>query len=336
MPMPWILRARAVLAIALLAVLAGCELPPPSIGTLRTAGPEVTVNGRPAVDGMPIRNGDKIATGASSSARLDFRGGGHVQLAPSTDPTVSEWVEAGRCLITLEVLWGMLFGESGRCQIRLSGETSATDVFSRFVFEVAPRRDIFTLIDGRALMLRPERVEIRPREQIVVVGDRIVARQLLTPAEIERLIAWRHRFDLERIQVPSLERVPLDVARDRLAAADLRLGRIDRREVAGVPEGWVVAQRPRGGTMVQRGAVVDLEVATRPLPPREVAVPSIVGLQQADAERRLREAGLRLGQVVYTPVGQARDGTVMAQRRPAGQRVPPNTAVDVVVMQRIR
>src|SRR5262249_51151492 len=102
----------------------GCALPPPGrgpspgpqqprsgsppsprtqIGTLRIIAGSVMVNHARAVNGAPVFSGDEVATGPSSSARVDFPGYGWIQRDENTDPILEAIVQES-CRIFIRVL----------------------------------------------------------------------------------------------------------------------------------------------------------------------------------------------------------------------------------------
>jgi serine/threonine-protein kinase len=106
--------------------------------------------------------------------------------------------------------------------------------------------------------------------------------------------------------------------------------------------GTVVAQSPRGGTTVQRGSRVRLNVSsgradgtgtgglppppiTPPPPPAAAQVPSVVGRNQLEAQRALRAAGF-VPRTTFVTSTRAR-GTVIRQRPAAGTSAPQGSEV---------
>jgi beta-lactam-binding protein with PASTA domain len=107
------------------------------------------------------------------------------------------------------------------------------------------------------------------------------------------------------------------------------------------PAGTVVAQEPPPGESAPPDSRVRINVSTgqetgetteRPgttAPAAQVAVPTVVGLPQTSALRRLRTAGLK-GVVAYRTSAQPR-GRVIQQRPAAGARASRNAEVQIVV-----
>lgn len=137
--------------------------------------------------------------------------------------------------------------------------------------------------------------------------------------------AW---FEAVGVRVPPVEGQLFDDAARTLARAGLGVGEVTRRE-ADRPEGTVLRQAPRAGSTVDAGTGVDLLVAVRPRP-RLVEVPDLGGRSLEAAERMLAGARLALGDARRVERPEPA-GTVIGQRPPAGDSVPPGTAVQVAV-----
>jgi serine/threonine-protein kinase len=138
-----------------------------------------------------------------------------------------------------------------------------------------------------------------------------------------------------------LVRVPNVVGQDRATAvAAIRGAKLVPSTVrvpSTQPKGTVVAQAPRGGTRVAQGSKVRLNIsrgsppAGGPPPPPPAqgrAVPKLVGLNQAEAQRRLNAAGFK-AQVLYGDSDRP-EQTVTAQSPDPGTRVPAGTRVKLV------
>ena len=326
-PLP---RPSIWIALALLLGLTACAaIGRPEIGMLRAEGPEVFLNGRPAVDGQNIRSGDRVSTGAGSSARVEFFQGGSVQLNESTDPTFEQLVDAVKCVFRVIMSVGEIVVDSGgSCQFETETPQLAALQNSLADFRVRGNRTILTLIEGSALISAPVAVEVRPAEQIVVAEGVLLERRFLEPSELRELIAWRNRYVFPPLyQVPQLERLNLDQARDRLRGARLEVGRVNQRPDNRFIPNTVVGQSPRPGTLVRAGTPVGLTVAVE----KRVFVPNLVGLQIQQALRELERADLRLGQTRDVERRDVRPGTVLEQSIRPGAHILADTGVNLVV-----
>jgi beta-lactam-binding protein with PASTA domain len=92
--------------------------------------------------------------------------------------------------------------------------------------------------------------------------------------------------------------------------------------------GLVVSQTPPAGTPITNHTKVTLVIGTAE-EGDTVAVPDVVGLSRDEAQTKLSEAGLAMGQVSEEP--GAPTGTVLKQDPAPGIRVRPGTSVALVV-----
>jgi serine/threonine-protein kinase len=74
--------------------------------------------------------------------------------------------------------------------------------------------------------------------------------------------------------MPELTGLPLAQAQRRLAAAGLRIGKVEVVTAEDVPYGVVIRQSPRRGARVPAGAIVDLQVSGVPARPRVLEWPA--------------------------------------------------------------
>ena len=114
------------------------------------------------------------------------------------------------------------------------------------------------------------------------------------------------------VTVPNAVGVSETEARDRLATAGLKANVVQVFSSSEIGE--VIAQNPAAGSRAAEGSEVRLNVSKGTA---EVDVPSVVGLQQADASAQVKAAGLTAN-VVSVP-SQEPVGTVVAQNPTGGQ-----------------
>lgn len=95
------------------------------------------------------------------------------------------------------------------------------------------------------------------------------------------------------------------------------------------PAGTVLDQNPLAGETVEPDAVVVLEVAKAPPKPVLVAVPDLVGLSSAEAQRRLRRLGLESS--VNRVEASDPAGTVVRQSPRAGAELRKGGTVTIAV-----
>ena len=110
-----------------------------------------------------------------------------------------------------------------------------------------------------------------------------------------------------------------------------RLGlKVGQRLTQRAPErvGLVISQEPAAGTPITAATSVTLVIGTVEQGDT-VAVPNIVGRTVPEAEKLLKEVGLKLGQRSEKPGDPV--GTVLDQSPAAGTRVSPGSAVNIVI-----
>lgn len=91
--------------------------------------------------------------------------------------------------------------------------------------------------------------------------------------------------------VPGLVKKTLDDARTALTGANLAAGSVTEKYSDTAPVGQVIAQSPGSGAQVRRGTPVNLTVSKGPEP---IPVPSVLGLGEEDATRKLATAGFEV------------------------------------------
>ncbi len=126
------------------------------------------------------------------------------------------------------------------------------------------------------------------------------------------------------VAVPDVRGIPAARAFVRLDEAGLKPQ--SKRVDADAPSGEVVSQKPAPGAEVERGTTVILSVSRGE---RQVAVPDVRGLPEAEAVAALEEAGLDAA-VNRVPSGEA-EGTVVAQSPAAGERAARGSSVQINV-----
>jgi hypothetical protein len=94
--------------------------------------------------------------------------------------------------------------------------------------------------------------------------------------------------------------------------------------------GLVVGQTPAGGTSVQPGAAVGITVcgASQPAP---VAVPSVIGLGESQAEADLQNAGLGVAVTMIPDCASGGLGQVISESPGGGKSVQPGTTIGIGV-----
>ena len=127
--------------------------------------------------------------------------------------------------------------------------------------------------------------------------------------------------------VPDVLGQPADDARTALVAAGFEVPE-PRQEASDEPLGTVIKQVPNPGAQAKTGSVVRLTVAK----PAAVEVPKVKGMYLSKAKRALSEAGLQVGKIRRVEHAEKGENFVLRQTPAPGEKVPPATEVELVVV----
>ncbi len=131
------------------------------------------------------------------------------------------------------------------------------------------------------------------------------------------------------VPVPDVTGFDLDLARQVIGAAGLRVGAVDS-VVSPTEPGVVVASRPGSGSFRPPATAVELVVSRGTA---DIRVPSLLGADQEEARQRLENAGLRLGSISTRPARRGAVGVVVDQRPGPGMLSPRGARVNLVISQ---
>jgi serine/threonine-protein kinase len=133
-------------------------------------------------------------------------------------------------------------------------------------------------------------------------------------------------FPMPDLRYESLREVNLDLSHYRLV-----LGKTRMVASTEVQPGHVVGQDPAPLTSARVGTVVNLDVSKGGQ--QTAKVPNFVGMDVDDARQAASDAGVHLGQVVWTPFGRSGParGVVVRQLPPAGDKMDPFTNVSLQI-----
>jgi beta-lactam-binding protein with PASTA domain len=129
---------------------------------------------------------------------------------------------------------------------------------------------------------------------------------------------------------PLLEGRTLRAARVELLRAGLQLGQVSAAHLTGFDADRVVQQDPPPNVKHTGPPRVNLLVSLGPREPAYV-MPDLIGLPLVEAERRLRQAGLRRGDIRWRATLEQPRGIVLGHRPARGARVPAGAVVDLEV-----
>ncbi len=135
----------------------------------------------------------------------------------------------------------------------------------------------------------------------------------------------------QKLVVPSLEGRSMRAAHIALLEAGLPLGEVSTVTMPSADPGTVIVQEPPAGSTAVSPRV-DVLVAGQE-PAISYVMPSLVGLEQADAQRILTANGLRLAKVDDVTDSGSPKGTVIGQMPARGSRMSGDTTVQISIAQ---
>lgn len=94
--------------------------------------------------------------------------------------------------------------------------------------------------------------------------------------------------------------------------------------------GDVIKTNPDTGTIMKKGDTVTVYVSNGPSI-THVEVPSLIGDTEKEAKSKLADLGLEIGQVSQSYSSSYAEGQIMHQSNAAGQKVVPNTKIDITI-----
>ncbi|MDP9295115.1 MAG: Stk1 family PASTA domain-containing Ser/Thr kinase [Actinomycetota bacterium] len=210
-------------------------------------------------------------------------------------------------------------------RLRRGVPVSATPLLPMVDTQVVHRDPAATRVQSPTSVLPPE--ERRQRWPWVLVGLLVLLGVLIALFFLGKDLLNKNANE---VATPKLVGRTLTDAEAKLKESNLKLGTVTKTPNTSVRPDTVLSQSPAAGTKLTEGSTVSLVVAK---PPADVKVPDLVtpGLTQADAETQLQAANLKLGNVTTEASDTVPKNQIISQNPPAGQQVPPGTAVDIVV-----
>jgi len=134
--------------------------------------------------------------------------------------------------------------------------------------------------------------------------------------------------DEDKVRVPNVVGLTIRKAKHAIRKADLEIGSISQEHSTAIAAGLVMSQHPTAGTRVKEESRVRLVVSSGTSP---VAVPNVIGSQQAAAISLISGAGLKVGTITTQPSATAAPGIVVSEAPAAGTRVALGASINLVV-----
>jgi beta-lactam-binding protein with PASTA domain len=132
----------------------------------------------------------------------------------------------------------------------------------------------------------------------------------------------------QKATIPELENTSLRTARIELLRNGLQTGEVTSAYLPNEPTDTVLVQNPTAGTTSNTGPRVDMFVSLGASPAAFV-MPALSGISLAEAEPRLRSAGLKIAKITPVATPNVSPGTIVGQSPPRGQRVDANSTIEL-------
>ena len=191
--------------------------------------------------------------------------------------------------------------------------------------------------EATQVISRPQPTSVLPPQQDEPGGSRkawvgaliaIVIMALLAAGAYLAVTMFTGDGGSELVTVPDLTGLTRLEAQQKLDGAGLILGDVRKRPTSKFPAGQVIEQDPAADRQIQAGEKVNIVLAA---PPKPVEVPPLEGLTLDEARTDLEAAKLTLGDVSQENSQDVPEGRIISQSPAAGDEVPKDTPIDVVV-----
>ena len=149
-----------------------------------------------------------------------------------------------------------------------------------------------------------------------------------TAVALDSAVSYVESLGVEQVEVPDVRELSRSDATATIEAAGLGVGEILERTNANVPADAAVKTEPAAGEMVDVGSAVTL---TMSMGPKQVDVPDVAGLAEADAIAQIEAAELTPGSKSQANSDSVAAGSVVGTNPAAGTTVDAKSTVDYVV-----
>lgn len=178
------------------------------------------------------------------------------------------------------------------------------------------------------------RFEVTDRRSNSAFPEDYVIDQTPTPAEIvkpnRKVYLTVNSESHPTVTVPEVVNLSLRNARIQLQNYGLEVGTVSYESSRF--KNSVLRQSIPAGRNVEKGTVIDLTVSDG-LGNKMVDMPEIVGFSLSEAQQKLREAGLRIGEIRFQPSREASPNTIL-DFSPKQNRVTEGETIKLIVSER--
>ena len=181
------------------------------------------------------------------------------------------------------------------------------------------------ILNNRGLLITIEKAEDSSIPEGVVISQSPPAGFRMKRGEPVKLMV---SSGAGLVEVPLLKAVSVVEAIKLLNRKGLEVGQTERVISESIPPEHVISTSPQGGTMTEKGSVIDLTVSSGQ---EKVTVPRLFGKSLASAKSALAATGLKLGSVKSATDEEYAFDIVISQSPKSGSQVAKGSAVDVTM-----
>ncbi len=128
--------------------------------------------------------------------------------------------------------------------------------------------------------------------------------------------------------VPEIAGMSVEKAEQILQEADFKIGKIEKKHVAGRRIGTILNQSPKGLDKAPKGSSIDIVINEG-----DKEVPNIVGKSVTEARKMLEQAKLKLGEIKKINDSSVAKNIVLASNPNAGSKLSEGDAVSITVAE---
>ena len=255
-------------------------------------GPDVTVDSRPAVNGMRIYPDENIRTGAASEVTIRLKNGAILHVYENSDP-IFDIILQPLCLL-IRMFYGKAMLDTNNSCVHTDTPESEALINSVIFIAIRDGRTRYEVLKGRiqvsAKSLPDDRINLSAGQGIDVTPERSMAPYHLSPQKLQEL---HERYEQQILRLPNWIGWPLERVEKQSAALGLQIEVEEDRMAKGEP-GTVTRQNPMPDSAVLRGERIRLSVTSAPSDGSLIALPDFRGWPVEKARDRLATLGLRL------------------------------------------
>ena len=310
-------------------------------------GPDVTVDSRPAVNGMRIYPDENIRTGAASEVTIRLKNGAILHVYENSDP-IFDIILQPLCLL-IRMFYGKAMLDTNNSCVHTDTPESAALINSVIFIAIRDGRTRYEVLKGRiqvsAKSLPNDRINISAGQGIDVTPERTMVPYHMSPQKLQELheryeqqiFRLPNRIGEEGLHLPNFIGRPVGDAMEQLQNAGFK-GRIKNLTTRRYPPGVVAEQSPPPGERVRPGQLVVLGVETARPAESTPDRPAVKVIRCPDLRKQFRQPAIEILKelklkwtIELFQYSQLKPDMVVDQTPPPGTEMRPGDTVRLKV-----